>query len=525
MDIFGHHSSNSQPLFVNALQPTTSQLTSMLPQLSAVAAAGQISGQIGGQIGSQLGGQIGSQLGGQIGSQLSGQISGQIGGQIGGHHQLGAQFMPSMAPSPLSFVSPTDFLRMNMHQQDPHGVLGSTHASSNKNLFAAAAAATAANHQQIQQQAAAAAAASHHQQQAAAAQQLLQAAAAAPSSHQIMNHHLTSSIPSAFSNSQSFLGAGATGSGGSAVIPTTTAAAFSAALQQAQQFQNQLMSSQLPLLNLPTSLGSFGNVSTRNVADSRNHLATAVVPTSSGSHSKSLKSVSGSQYIDYAKHPGANDPVGAKGARDASFPVKLYRMLEDEEFSSYISWMPHGRAWKVLRQDEFEEKVIPLYFRHAKFASFMRQVNGWGFRRVSDGLDRNSYYHEMFLRGFPHLCAKMRRPTESVRNSAEPRLHPNFYDVNKFVPLPSLPPQSSSSSSTNTNSATSTAGSIPHTVSQSSCSSSMSNVSSQGIERNDEVCSNDSDNQLLGGNDVCNSSASHRADPSPINTTSRFLEE
>jgi hypothetical protein len=39
----------------------------------------------------------------------------------------------------------------------------------------------------------------------------------------------------------------------------------------------------------------------------------------------------------------------------------------------------------------------------------MRQVNGWGFKRIVSGNDHNSYYHEMFVREFPQLCLKMKR--------------------------------------------------------------------------------------------------------------------
>ena len=39
----------------------------------------------------------------------------------------------------------------------------------------------------------------------------------------------------------------------------------------------------------------------------------------------------------------------------------------------------------------------------------MRQVNGWGFKRIVSGNDHNSYYHEMFLRDYPQLCLKMKR--------------------------------------------------------------------------------------------------------------------
>jgi HSF-type DNA-binding len=57
-------------------------------------------------------------------------------------------------------------------------------------------------------------------------------------------------------------------------------------------------------------------------------------------------------------------------------------------------------------QKRFEEEVLPLYFKHGRYSSFARQVNGWGFKRVMQGSDYNSYYHEMFLRNLPALCER-----------------------------------------------------------------------------------------------------------------------
>jgi HSF-type DNA-binding len=128
--------------------------------------------------------------------------------------------------------------------------------------------------------------------------------------------------------------------------------------------------------------------------------------------------------------------------------------LADEENKEYIAWLPHGRAWKILKQHDFEEKVIPLYFRHAKLASFMRQVNGWGFRRAPAGPDQNAYHHEMFLRGYPQLCAKMRRPMHKVRSQApsnsEQPPQPNFHDSTVFHPLDEKVENGITSSSTTT---------------------------------------------------------------------------
>lgn len=81
--------------------------------------------------------------------------------------------------------------------------------------------------------------------------------------------------------------------------------------------------------------------------------------------------------------------------RVQKFPVKLYAILAQKEFSDIITWMPHGRSWKVLKPNLFESLVMPLFFEYSNYHSFNRLVNAWSFRRISSGPDRGSYYHEV----------------------------------------------------------------------------------------------------------------------------------
>ena len=79
-----------------------------------------------------------------------------------------------------------------------------------------------------------------------------------------------------------------------------------------------------------------------------------------------------------------------------TFPAKLFDILSRPEFSDMIQWCSHGRSWRVLKPRALESAVLPSYFRHGKYSSFMRQVNGWGFRRLtSRRQDKNSYFHEV----------------------------------------------------------------------------------------------------------------------------------
>ena len=56
------------------------------------------------------------------------------------------------------------------------------------------------------------------------------------------------------------------------------------------------------------------------------------------------------------------------------FPVKLHYILSNPKYQDCVAWLPHGRAWRVLKPKAFERRIIPKFFRSEKYASFMRQV-------------------------------------------------------------------------------------------------------------------------------------------------------
>jgi HSF-type DNA-binding len=100
-----------------------------------------------------------------------------------------------------------------------------------------------------------------------------------------------------------------------------------------------------------------------------------------------------------AEEESSNNQRGSleSSIRVQKFPVKLYAILAQKEFHDIITWMPHGRSWKVLKPNLFESMVMPLFFEYSNYHSFNRLVNAWSFRRISSGPDRGSYYHEVSL--------------------------------------------------------------------------------------------------------------------------------
>jgi len=103
-------------------------------------------------------------------------------------------------------------------------------------------------------------------------------------------------------------------------------------------------------------------------------------------------------YHDFSLVPDTAEYSRKKtGGVSTPFPEKLMEMLSRESRmnSSIVSWLPHGRAFIVRKPKEFSQKIMHRYFRQTKITSFQRQLNLYGFRRLTQGPDTGAYYHEV----------------------------------------------------------------------------------------------------------------------------------
>jgi HSF-type DNA-binding len=71
-------------------------------------------------------------------------------------------------------------------------------------------------------------------------------------------------------------------------------------------------------------------------------------------------------YLDFSRDlPDPRTPLRKIGRDGVSqtFPMKLHAILSNPELCDIISWLPHGRAWRILQPKAFEDRALPLYFR------------------------------------------------------------------------------------------------------------------------------------------------------------------
>jgi hypothetical protein len=102
-------------------------------------------------------------------------------------------------------------------------------------------------------------------------------------------------------------------------------------------------------------------------------------------------------YTDYALVTQVKENCGASDSRQTStnsaFPVTLHALLSEVEqggIESIVRWCPHGRSILVRDQQAFEKCILPKWFRQKKYSSFQRQLNLYGFQRVTHGFDKGA---------------------------------------------------------------------------------------------------------------------------------------
>ena len=88
---------------------------------------------------------------------------------------------------------------------------------------------------------------------------------------------------------------------------------------------------------------------------------------------------------------------GVKAPATKPFLQKLYTMLEDESAHAIMSWTPNGESIVVHQPEAFAQQLLPLYFKHNNFSSFVRQLNTYGFNKVDP--DAWVFGHPDFKRG------------------------------------------------------------------------------------------------------------------------------
>ncbi|TYI45335.1 hypothetical protein E1A91_D13G030200v1 [Gossypium mustelinum] len=95
----------------------------------------------------------------------------------------------------------------------------------------------------------------------------------------------------------------------------------------------------------------------------------------------------------------------------APFLKKCYEMVDDESTDAIISWSQNNDSFIIWDMTEFSVHLLPKFFKHSNFSSFIRQLNIYGFRKIDT--DSWEFANDGFVRGQKDLLKNIARRKHS----------------------------------------------------------------------------------------------------------------
>ena len=82
-----------------------------------------------------------------------------------------------------------------------------------------------------------------------------------------------------------------------------------------------------------------------------------------------------------------------------AFISKTHLMVSCGEHDNVICWNSVGDGFIVKKEHDFAQFVLPRYFKHKNFSSFVRQLNLYGFKKKRNNKGVVEFTHPRFVRG------------------------------------------------------------------------------------------------------------------------------
>lgn len=112
-----------------------------------------------------------------------------------------------------------------------------------------------------------------------------------------------------------------------------------------------------------------------------------------------------------------------------AFLVKLWKMVNDPKTDNLICWGKDGKTFIIRNEVQFWCTLLPLYYKHNNMSSFIRQLNMYGFHKISllnssitNDKVEVEFVHPYFQRDEPGLLGNIKRKVTSSRYSSEKNL-------------------------------------------------------------------------------------------------------
>ena len=101
-----------------------------------------------------------------------------------------------------------------------------------------------------------------------------------------------------------------------------------------------------------------------------------------------------------------------------SFLLKIYEILNNQSYMSIIAWINDGNAFEIIDLPVFMSNILPKYFKHKNFSSFIRQLNMYDFHKVPG--ESYIFSHPLFSSSNPDQLSLIHRKNSSLKADKSP---------------------------------------------------------------------------------------------------------
>ena len=110
---------------------------------------------------------------------------------------------------------------------------------------------------------------------------------------------------------------------------------------------------------------------------------------------------------------------GEKYKKKSEYPnflLKLYQILDNKDYKDIIEWSQDGKYFIVKNLHDFTENVLPKYYKHNNYSSFIRQLNMYDFHKRRGNPNEHIFEHVYFIKNRKDLLKLIKRKTKKETN-------------------------------------------------------------------------------------------------------------
>ena len=118
-------------------------------------------------------------------------------------------------------------------------------------------------------------------------------------------------------------------------------------------------------------------------------------------------------------HKSAKQLKGKKKEEEQQFNIselpqfltKTYEFVNKPATDQIVCWNEEGNGFIVRDVTKFTDQILPDYFKHKNYASFIRQLNMYDFKKTRQIDNIPCFSNQNFVKGKRHLLANIKRKT------------------------------------------------------------------------------------------------------------------